>query len=156
MEALILELFRIDNLFWGSGRFNVCFNIQSCRLNAMQGAIDLTDSQFRAQARWFYSMVFPQDQDGVLQTELKGVDRPLTLFDEQMNYEQLKAVRAILGQDYGQVSYLVSGPPGLLHLLHTVDILPTICDRDRKNQDGRRDSTAVHISQPKGMRSSWA
>ena len=70
-------------------------------------------------------MVFPQDQDGVLQTELKGTDRPLTLFDDQMNYEQLKTVRAILRQDYGQVPYLVTGPPGLLHLSHTVNILPT-------------------------------
>lgn len=91
----------------------------------MQGAIDLTDSQLRAQNRWFYSMIFPQAQDGILQTELKGTDRSLTLFDDQMNYEQLKTVRTILRQDYGQVPYLVTGPPGLLHLLHMVSILPT-------------------------------
>ncbi|KAF8471155.1 hypothetical protein BDZ91DRAFT_514668 [Kalaharituber pfeilii] len=57
-------------------------------------------------------MLFPEKEDGVLQTTLsKGMFKH-RWFDIELNYEQQKAVDAILEQNYGTVPYLISGPPG--------------------------------------------
>ncbi|EME46334.1 hypothetical protein DOTSEDRAFT_127228 [Dothistroma septosporum NZE10] len=64
------------------------------------------------QSTWVRSMLFPHVNDGILQKRLNPMFSSLKLFDWSLNYEQIRAVEAVLDQKYGHVPYLVSGPPG--------------------------------------------
>lgn len=57
-------------------------------------------------------MLFPEPGDQVVQYELsKGVST-LDFYDRSLNYEQQKAIDSIVCNDYGNIPYLISGPPG--------------------------------------------
>jgi len=62
--------------------------------------------------QWMRCMLFPTEPDGLIQTQL-----PIGIFkqhwyDKQLNYEQMKAVDAIQTAKYGNLPFLISGPPG--------------------------------------------
>lgn len=62
-------------------------------------------------SHWLHSILFPTVQDCVIQDKL----HPGTFqrfFDEEINWEQRKAVQSIWSQDYGNLPFLISGPPG--------------------------------------------
>lgn len=60
---------------------------------------------------WLHSMLFPTVQDCEIQYKLHpGVFQKF--FDEEMNWEQRKAVESIWSQNYGNLPFLISGPPG--------------------------------------------
>jgi helicase MOV-10 len=60
---------------------------------------------------WTRRILFPTEEDGLLQTRLRTVPHR-DLFDHAINYEQAHAVNAISTTDYGVLPYLISGPPG--------------------------------------------
>ncbi|EKG20589.1 DNA helicase UvrD/REP type [Macrophomina phaseolina MS6] len=62
-------------------------------------------------ALWARRMLFPDQTDGALQTELTRL-AARNLFDRQLNFEQQKAVDSVCRQNYGEVPFLISGPPG--------------------------------------------
>ncbi|CAK3750563.1 helicase Mov10l1 [Lecanosticta acicola] len=123
---------RIDWLEPGSGRFNICFTVQKLRLDAMRGAIADAAGELHSLNAWFHSMTFPDPAHGILQYDLKRGDSPLDLHDEELNYEQLKAVQAVLRQDYGPVPYLVTGPPGTGKTKTVVETALQILSNDDK------------------------
>ncbi|GME65484.1 DNA helicase UvrD/REP type [Neofusicoccum parvum] len=65
----------------------------------------------QGQASWIRRMLFPEDSDGALQTELTRLAKR-KLFDEELNFEQQKAVDSVCQHNYGEVPFLISGPPG--------------------------------------------
>ncbi|KAI4272601.1 MAG: hypothetical protein LQ337_005191 [Flavoplaca oasis] len=71
------------------------------------------DSPVRYSNRsWLRRMLFPIESDGVMQKSLpQGVFRR-SWFDRCLNHEQKKAVDSVLSQSYGNVPFLVHGPPG--------------------------------------------
>ena len=56
--------------------------------------------------------MFPESTDGYYQKTLNKAILSLDLRDEQLNYEQQKAVNTVLNEAYGPVPFLISGPPG--------------------------------------------
>jgi putative helicase MOV10L1/helicase MOV-10 len=57
-------------------------------------------------------MLFPIQADGDVQTKLNPWSFNRTWFDEQLNWEQKKAVQSVCTQNYGTLPFLISGPPG--------------------------------------------
>lgn len=102
---------RIDNLrHWGL--FNACFGIQGLRIGALQVAPEDASKQVKQNNSWLRSILFPNTEDGTLQTTLNNPRHGLKLLDSQLNHEQLRAIQTVLKNDYGPVPYLISGPPG--------------------------------------------
>lgn len=60
---------------------------------------------------WIRRMLFPTEEDGLIQTQLRKVPHG-DFFDPVINYEQAHAVSSICANDYGILPYLISGPPG--------------------------------------------
>ncbi|RMZ91827.1 hypothetical protein DV736_g928, partial [Chaetothyriales sp. CBS 134916] len=58
------------------------------------------------------SMLFPEKADAVIQTKLSPARFEIDWEDRSLNFEQQKAVAAIIADRYGSVPYLISGPPG--------------------------------------------
>lgn len=59
---------------------------------------------------WLSSMLFPLD--GVQQMTLPKGTFDLNWYDPTLNFEQMRAVQAVVNAKYGTVPYLISGPPG--------------------------------------------
>ncbi|KAL8992091.1 MAG: hypothetical protein Q9169_007381 [Polycauliona sp. 2 TL-2023] len=67
--------------------------------------------QYTNQA-WLRRMLFPVESDGVMQRSLPQGNFRRSWFDRCLNYEQKKAVDSVLSRSYGNVPFLVNGPPG--------------------------------------------
>ena len=61
---------------------------------------------------WLQHMLFPKEEYGIVQEGLPSAKFPQKWFDTALNYEQKKAVDAITTANYGQLCYLINGPPG--------------------------------------------
>lgn len=61
---------------------------------------------------WLQSMLFPIEADCDVQTSLNPGSFNRVFFDEQLNWEQMKAIESICTHNYGTLPFLVSGPPG--------------------------------------------
>ncbi|KAF2099727.1 P-loop containing nucleoside triphosphate hydrolase protein [Rhizodiscina lignyota] len=61
---------------------------------------------------WTARMLFPEDSDGARQESLNNATISRILYDPILNFEQQKAVESVCSQDYGEVPFLISGPPG--------------------------------------------
>ncbi|KAK4503982.1 hypothetical protein PRZ48_004897 [Zasmidium cellare] len=108
-----LVLLRIDSLPRRSMLFNASFTLQTRRMNEVSLAVQRAQALLvEAKNSWIKSMLFPDIKDGHLQETLNPATFKLELYDQMLNYEQQKAVQAILNREYGQVPYLISGPPG--------------------------------------------
>ncbi|KAL8636548.1 MAG: hypothetical protein Q9228_006065 [Teloschistes exilis] len=70
-----------------------------------------TQAKYTSQG-WLRRMLFPSDTDGVMQTSLPQGVFKRSWFDRHLNHEQKKAVDAILSSNYGNIPFLVHGPPG--------------------------------------------
>lgn len=105
-------------------RFNVQFHVSASKHTAMHLALSTAqrtladgtrgdyEEDTERQTAWLQSMLFPTEADCAVQRKPhRGVFRQ-KFFDEQLNWEQKKAVEAVCKQDYGTLPYLVSGPPG--------------------------------------------
>jgi hypothetical protein len=102
-----------------------------CNRNHYQdrkGAIDVTHANISSQSpgsdnslqlclsdarhHWIQSMLFPTEESCEMQTKLNAGSFSRLFFDEQLNWEQRKAIDSICSQNYGTLPFLVSGPPG--------------------------------------------
>jgi DNA polymerase III delta prime subunit len=61
---------------------------------------------------WIRSKLFPIEGDCEVQTILNPGSFNRRFFDEQLNWEQKKAIESICSHNYGTLPYLISGPPG--------------------------------------------
>ncbi|KAL8774581.1 MAG: hypothetical protein Q9209_000954 [Squamulea sp. 1 TL-2023] len=61
---------------------------------------------------WLRRMLFPTASDGVMQRSLSQGVFKRSWFDRCLNHEQKKAVDSVLSRSYGNVPFLVNGPPG--------------------------------------------
>jgi helicase MOV-10 len=93
--------------------------VQEHRISSLARSITSTAEALRpsqsigTRCGWLERMLFPMLSDGFPQITLpKGQFPGITWIDPQLNYEQQKAVDAVLNAHYGSVPYLVSGPPG--------------------------------------------
>ena len=113
-------LLRIDGLqgIPRQGICNLAFIVQEHRVTPLWRSIAIITEELhawpqgRVKSDWIGQMLFPEPKDSTMQTKLpKGVFgwQP---FDPELNYEQKKAVDAIVMNQYGTVPYLISGPPG--------------------------------------------
>ena len=65
-----------------------------------------------ARHHWLQSMLFPTEANCEMQTKLNTGSFNRPFFDEQLNWEQQKAIESICSRNYGTLPFLVSGPPG--------------------------------------------
>ncbi|KAI9881504.1 MAG: hypothetical protein M1830_000067 [Pleopsidium flavum] len=63
-------------------------------------------------SQWMRCRLFPTETDGLPQTELPNGIFKQNWYDKDLNYEQMKAVNAIQTANYGNLPFLISGPPG--------------------------------------------
>lgn len=109
-------LLRIDGITHLS--CNVIFDIQQHRIAPMARSIFSVTDTLRADSsletsKWLRRMLFPTLSDSVTQMTLpEGTFPAINWVDTKLNYEQQKAVNAIVSSSYGSVPYLVNGPPG--------------------------------------------
>jgi helicase MOV-10 len=110
-------LLRVDGLT--VLKCNLLFAVQEHRIAPLARSIHFTASSLQRSLPapttidWLRSMLFPMPFDGVVQTTLpQGTFPDMEWIDEQLNYEQQKAVDAVVNSRYGNVPYLISGPPG--------------------------------------------
>ncbi|KAH7408046.1 P-loop containing nucleoside triphosphate hydrolase protein [Cadophora sp. MPI-SDFR-AT-0126] len=61
---------------------------------------------------WIQSMLFPVESDCDTQTKLNPGRFKQAFFDNQLNWEQKKAIESICSRNYGTLPFLISGPPG--------------------------------------------
>nr|POE56305.1 isoform 2 of rna helicase mov10l1 [Quercus suber] len=109
-EKLALQA---DGLIPNTLLFNVRFSVQRTRIEALSKAVALTQESLVGDgSMWTRSHLFPDQADGVMQTTLNKFQVRLALYDPTLNYEQKRAVDTVLAQEYGQIPYLISGPPG--------------------------------------------
>lgn len=121
----------IHSLHPRSMRFNVIFQVQWERINDMCVAVamtkksicrslfsDITSNEHESFPSgkiggcWMQHMLFPKPEDGMMQTSLNQLSKSIKFLDTDLNFEQRKAVATICKQEYGQIPFLISGPPG--------------------------------------------
>lgn len=78
--------------------------------NTLLNGID-TGSTQQDKSRWMRSMIFPTPQDCEMQDNLH-IGGSQESADLDLNREQRRAVNSIWSQDYGNLPFLISGPPG--------------------------------------------
>lgn len=105
---------RIDHMTRMSMLFNACFTVQSGRINALRQAVTTTTHALatKSEEKWMQSMLFPESTDGYYQKTLNRATTSLDLYDDLLNYEQVKAVNTVLNEPFGHVPFIISGPPG--------------------------------------------
>lgn len=69
-------------------------------------------SRFGTSDSFLRRMLFPEPYDGKMQYYLNRGVFDTVWFDNELNYEQQKAVDSILKQDYGSIPFVIQGPPG--------------------------------------------
>lgn len=113
-EEIILRIDGLTQL-----KCNIIFAVQEHRIAPIVRAITFTNNCLRAShlampiSGWLRRNLFPTVDDGVMQFTLpQGTFPKMIWIDTQLNYEQQKAVNAVYRSSYGNVPYLVSGPPG--------------------------------------------
>lgn len=104
--------------------FNVSFPVQERRYRSMLAILHILEDDFekirerereRAQetrAPWLSSMLFPTESDGVTHFTREIPEIPRQWNDPELSKEQKKAINDICERNYGQVPFLISGPPG--------------------------------------------
>ena len=108
-------LLRMDTLPPYSRNVNVIFLVQDKRWLAPFRSLGLMSdipSTALEDETWLRHMLFPKPIDGVLQTSLNKGIFDIPWYNSTLNFEQQKAVAAVLECQYGTVPFLVSGPPG--------------------------------------------
>ncbi|KAG0646776.1 helicase MOV-10 [Hyphodiscus hymeniophilus] len=80
---------------------------------------------------WLQSMLFPVEEDCQVQAKLNPGQISRSFFDDELNWEQKKAIESVCSHNFGNLPFLISGPPGTgktktlvelaVQLLHNVD-----------------------------------
>ena len=90
---------------------NIIFAVQEHHCAPLWRSVNLTwrplSGVNKRSSLWLRRMLFPDKQDAKMQITLSRGDFNLNWFDAQMNFEQQKAVDAVVTADYGCVPYMV-------------------------------------------------
>lgn len=90
---------------------NIIFVVQEHRYTPLWRSIRLIESSLKSIkdpfSPWIRQMLFPDQKDAKSQSSLSRGDFDLAWFDSQMNFEQKKAVDAVVAANYGCLPYLV-------------------------------------------------
>ncbi len=137
------EIFlRVDGL--GQLNCNIMFAVQEHRIIPIARSITSTAESLRASrsatvnSAWLSRMLFPMQSDAAVQLTLpKGTFSDMNWVDEQLNYEQQKAINAVLNSSYGSVPYLISGPPGTGKTKTIVETTLQLLQKSRRPTKGR-------------------
>ena len=90
---------------------NLIFTIQERRCEPLRHSITRTGQLLNGvddcSSAWLPRMLFPDEEDAKMQSTLLKGDFGLNWVDSQMNFEQQKAVDAVVTANYGCVPYLV-------------------------------------------------
>ena len=85
----------------------------SSKGSSVDGSLSLSSSANTAMAGvWTRRMLFPSEQDWIARKGLSPGSFKQSWFDQQINYEQKKAVDAIQSKRHGDIPFLIYGPPG--------------------------------------------
>jgi len=95
-----------NNLIDRMNGLNINFNPLNSQVTGING-----HSRTEKRNEWIRRMLFPLEEDGEIQTELRKIPQR-KLFDAKVNYEQAHAIDSVCMDDYGCLPYLISGPPG--------------------------------------------
>ncbi|MCJ1355932.1 MAG: hypothetical protein MMC33_005925 [Icmadophila ericetorum] len=91
---------------------------EALEMSTTEGDIEVRNGQLsngdknETAKSWMTQMLFPKKSDGVKQKGLPQGVFEQEFFDNMLNYEQQKAVDTIQKQNYGDIPFLISGPPG--------------------------------------------
>ena len=84
---------------------------------------------------WFRQMLFPEERHAQMQSTLSKGDFGLKWVDSQTNFEQRKAVDAVVTANYGSVPYLVC---------EDLDVVPTVASgRFQAEQYGQKSTCVI-------------
>ncbi|KAK9374515.1 P-loop containing nucleoside triphosphate hydrolase protein [Lipomyces chichibuensis] len=104
---------RIDGLLLESNKFNVQFVLDEAFHSKCANAVEKLHDEMQVEPSGFArKMLFPENEDGIMQTTLSSGVFDLEWYDNDLNYEQQRAIDSILKRNYGDVPFLISGPPG--------------------------------------------
>ena len=136
-EEVILRIDELDHYAMGNCILN--FIVQEHRVNLLWRSVTSIATELRAWPRqevktdWIGPMLFPDQNDSILQTTLSKGVFDLVWYDDVLNYEQKKAVDAIVSNEYGTVPYLISGPPGTGKTKTLVETVLQLLDHPPEN-----------------------
>ena len=132
---------------------NIMFAVQEHQTTPVARSIACTAEALRPsrsamiKSNWLSRMLFPAPSDGVVQLTLpRGTFPDMKWFDTQLNYEQQKAVSAVVDPSFGNVPYLISGPPGTGKTKTIVEITLQLLQRPQHQATGQSSPQQVpHI-----------
>ncbi|KAK9434253.1 P-loop containing nucleoside triphosphate hydrolase protein [Lipomyces doorenjongii] len=104
---------RIDGLLLESNKFNVQFVLDEAFHSKCANCVEKLHDEMQLEPSGFVrKMLFPDNEDGIMQQNLSSGVFDLEWYDNDLNYEQQRAIDSILKRNYGDVPFLISGPPG--------------------------------------------
>jgi len=129
----LLELRPEGRLVPESMRFNVQFSGQERREEALTSALSHASQSMNMDGSWLSRMLFPTREQCILQTQLNSAYFSFTPFDPNLNMEQLRAVESITKHKYGQLPFLIDGPPGTGKTKTLVEAILQLVQADNNN-----------------------
>lgn len=109
---------------YSRGPINVSFPIRAnwatSQCIAVQNAQALINVN-QALENWTRQMLFPEPKDGCVQRSLNPAKFKINQLNGLLNFEQTKAVNAVFENNYGNIPFLISGPPGTGKTITTVE-----------------------------------
>ncbi|KAK9385593.1 P-loop containing nucleoside triphosphate hydrolase protein [Lipomyces mesembrius] len=104
---------RIDGLLLESNKFNVQFVLDEEFHSKCANCVEKLHDEMQLEPTGFVrKILFPENEDGIMQENLSSGIFDLEWYDNDLNYEQQRAIDSILKRNYGDVPFLISGPPG--------------------------------------------
>jgi hypothetical protein len=107
---------------------DVASNLLNSRASSYASALK-NGSLSPAEQGWMHRMLFPDVHHGKEQTVLNSVRLGFDQIDKQLNHEQLRAVDAVVAQNYGNIPYIIHGPPGTGKTKTMVEIVLQLLSR---------------------------
>ncbi|KAK9236783.1 P-loop containing nucleoside triphosphate hydrolase protein [Lipomyces kononenkoae] len=104
---------RLDGLVVESNIFNVQFVLDELFYWKCAMAVAKLQDEMQSDTSGFArKILFPECEDGITHESLPRGVFDLDWYDKDLNYEQQRAIDSILKRNYGNVPFLLSGPPG--------------------------------------------
>ncbi|RMZ84099.1 hypothetical protein DV738_g708, partial [Chaetothyriales sp. CBS 135597] len=148
-------MLRIDATVPLASTANLRFVVQSHHVEALLRAVQTTQLNFST-SYLLKSMLFPDQSNAVIQTRLSPAKFEIDWVDGFLNFEQQKAVAAVVADRYGSVPFLISGPPGTGKTRTMVEMALQLLARKKSGvsphllicapSDAAADSLAIRLS----------